>query len=136
MAGIDKCSERFFDGGLEEDRRLMFVKQLELRIDAGFDGKLVEQPRTESVNGRDHASVESPLVTYPTRPFITGAEPNQRTEFGAQPLAHLVRGAIGKRDCDYLIDRDILRSEDVQVSFDQDRSLTGSRTRGHGNMPA
>src|SRR5437868_4687335 len=114
----------------------MFVKQLELGIDAGFDGKFVEQPRAESVNGSDPASVESAFVPYPTRPFITGAEPNQRAEFGTQPLAHLVRGAIGKRDCDYLIDRDILSSEDVQVSFDQDRGLTGARTRGHGNMPA
>ena len=55
-------------------------------------------------------------------------------EFCLEPLAHLIRGAIGKSDRDDLIYRDVFVAKNVEVSLDQDGCLARARTGGHGDV--
>ena len=53
----------FFDHGLQEHRGLVLVEQDKLRIDVGFDGELVQQTRTETVNRGNDRAFERAFVT-------------------------------------------------------------------------
>ena len=72
VAMMNRVSERFFNHRLQEHCRLMLIQQHKLRIDVGFDRKLMQQPRTKAVNRRDHRSFQRPLVTQPCLPFGIG----------------------------------------------------------------
>ena len=131
---MDCVGERFFDHRLEQHRRLMLVKKDKLRIDVGFDGKLVQQARTEAVNRRDHATFERALVPQPRLSFLLRRRAQQRIDSIAHALPHFIRGAICESDRDDIVDRNFFRAQDFQVALDQDERFAGARTCGHGQM--
>jgi len=55
---MDGVAQRFINNCFQHHRRLMFIKQDELRVDVGFDGKLVQQARAKSVNGGNYRTLE------------------------------------------------------------------------------
>ncbi len=67
--GVGQC---FVDDGLEQHGGLMLIQQHKLRINIGFDGKFMQQTRTEPMDRRDDRAFEGALMTQPRLTFITG----------------------------------------------------------------
>jgi hypothetical protein len=60
---MNRVCERFFNHRLQQHGSLMLIEQQKLRIDIGFDRKLMQQARTKAMNGRDHGTLERAFVT-------------------------------------------------------------------------
>ena len=73
VSALDCFSERFFHHRVEHHRRLVFVKQHELRINVRFYGKLVQQTRAQSMNRSDDSTFQRALVAQPSLSFFTRA---------------------------------------------------------------
>jgi hypothetical protein len=61
--------QSFFDHRFEHHRGLMLIEQHKLRIDIGFDRKLVQQTRTQPMDRGDDCAFQRALVTQPRLPF-------------------------------------------------------------------
>src|SRR6185295_176075 len=103
-----------------------FVEQDKLRIDVGFDRKLVEQARAESVDRGNYRAFEGTLVAQPLSPLITFGFSQEGVYFGTDTFAHLVGCSIGERDSNDVINRNFLSTEDFQVSLDKDSGFAGA----------
>ena len=104
MACTNELRKNLFDDRLKQHRRAVFVQQNKLRVDPRLDGKLAQQSRTKAMNGCDDRAVERALVVEPLFTFVTLCRHKYLIKFLPESFAHLVRGAIGEGDGDYLID--------------------------------
>jgi hypothetical protein len=112
----------------------MFIKQDELRIDVGFDGKLVQQARAKSVDGGDYRTFERALVPQPSATLIAFSGAQKLVNSRANTLAHLIRCAIREGDSNDVINRDVLGAENLEVALNQDGRLTRSRSGSNREM--
>ena len=134
VAVADELGKNFFDDQFEHHRRAMFVEQQKLRIDARFDRKLAQHARAKAVNRRDYRAVERAFVIEPAPALVFVRDAEHLVELAAQALVHFVRGAIGERDRDDLIDGETVFAEDVDVAFDEDSSLARPRPCRHRDV--
>src|SRR3989442_782663 len=113
----------------------MLIQQHKLRIYVGFDWKLMQQPRTKTVDSGDYRPIKRAFMAQPLASFIAAGGPQQLIQFFPEAAAHLVGSAIGKSDGDDLIYGDVVGAENVQVTLDQDGGLARARPSRYGNMP-
>jgi hypothetical protein len=73
-------------------------------------------------------------VAHPSRSLTRAGTREYFVQFVPESLAHFIRGAICKSDCDDLIYGDVFIAKNVEVSLDEDRSLARAGTGGHGNV--
>src|SRR6266545_1212256 len=106
----------------------MLIEQEKLRINSRFNWKLTKQSRTEAMNGGDHGAVKSAFVIQPMPSLIGRGGLQNEIELLSKPLAHFIGGTIGKSDGDNLIDVELVFAEDVQVTLDEHRRLSGTRS--------
>ena len=109
----------------------MLVEQEKLRINASLNRKLTQESHAKTVNGSDHSAVQRALVIQPMPSLIWRDGLQNEIELFPESLAHLVGRAIGKGDGDDLIDVEFVFAQDVQVTLDQDRCLSGTRPCRH-----
>ena len=131
VAVVNRIAQRFLNHRFQQHRRLMLVEQPKLRIDVRFNRKLVKQARTETMNGGDDGAFQRALVTQPAHPLVAGTFAQQRIDLFPHALAHFIRGAVRKSDCDDVVYCDVLRAQNVKIALNQDGSLARARTRSH-----
>jgi len=68
---------------------LVLVEQDKLRVDVGFDGELVQEPRTETVNRGNDRAFECAFMTQPGLPLAVGYVAQQPIDAIANALTHL-----------------------------------------------
>src|SRR5687768_11471004 len=120
MTRTDKLRERFLDHGFQQHSRAMLIEEQKMWINARLNRKFTQEARTEAMNGGDHSTIKRALVTEPT-PLVTGRGGFQnQIELFSKTLAHLVGRAVSKGDSDDLIDIEVVFTEDVQITLNED----------------
>src|SRR4030095_11295139 len=112
----------------------MCFKESELRIDIRLHRKLAQEPGAKAMDCSDDGAVQSPFVAHPSGSIVRRRSRDQIIQFDAESLLHLVSGAICEGDRDYLIDTDIVVSEDVEIALHKHCCFAGARPGGNGNM--
>src|SRR5688500_10204428 len=105
----------------------MFVQQKKLRINSSFNRELSQQTRTKPVNCRYHRSVKRALIIKPLPANVVRRCLQNQVQLCTQTFAHLIGGAIGKGNGDYLIDVEMgIFPENVKVTLYENGCFTGS----------
>ena len=68
---MNRFGNCFLNDAFEQHRRLMLIKQNELRIDVSLDGKFAQQARAETVNRCYDRTFQRALVTQPYLSFTS-----------------------------------------------------------------
>src|ERR1043166_8045041 len=127
VSGMDRLRQRLVDDGFEHHDRLMLIQQHELRIDIGFNRKLMQQTRTESVNRRDEGPVQSAFGTKARLALLVRQSTQQSVYAIAHALTHFIRCAVRESDGDDILNRSRFGAQNFQVALDQHERLARAR---------